>query len=851
MNTHPRMMWFALVFCLWLVLLVPVTFATPIPFARINLDYPQEIRNMCVSTIDVTDLMDLSQSRVSLHSTTGDGSDTKVIPLPSIQTVTRVFSDRVAFCNDYTLTILGPLNSTVSVSGFNEYPVFIRSYLPVVQCQVPGATADVVMAKINGSTSQVDISDLISSTDIAYLLQDPRGVLAFQQHPQVIGVYGSWTSADYSPSNLTYTFIHNQFDITNYTLNRGIARSVSNLTPFISGTPPSSGEYLISAFRYTPVDQKVTLYTAWPVVILDRDNRLEFAGKSIPYQYDLMSGEDVDLAFENTSEVHNLSYIIIRNGENYDVRTDVNMSALEDLSDKSGMNAILSGNPFLTILQASGASGSGLQKVISYSITRQGSPPPEQPPEYNEINITPGYGISGYARNTSYVVIGQSDLATLIDGSFSVYALALDKKNDIVALDQGTLLVGSEPNASFTVQPTGGQAPLLVQFTDTSSHNPSSWNWDFGDGTPTDTIRNPSHVYQNTGIYTVSVTASNSFGSSTTTKSNCINVTVPRLRADFTGNPTTGYNPLVVQFNDTSPGPHDTWDWDFGDGSSSAEQHPVHTFSQIRAYNVTLTVSSASFSDTLTRSSYISVFSRGGGGGGGGGGYFFNPPINTTSTPSPIPTRAHPGGLPLGLDNRTTQAVVITSPDGLATLSLATGVAVSSADGGTVAVLTLDQVAEGLLPQLPSEYITLPGVTYTISPQGTVFDPGANLNITLSRDDWATLAGKDVVIGRYDTGSGSWLPLTTHIDAAGKTVNADVRKCGTYGLVIRRQVSAVDTTVPVTTTTTTTVLNRTSPPPVSAFPWTMIIAAFVVVVIVTGFVAFYFIRVRKGKPHDK
>lgn len=72
------------------------------------------------------------------------------------------------------------------------------------------------------------------------------------------------------------------------------------------------------------------------------------------------------------------------------------------------------------------------------------------------------------------------------------------------------------PTASFTAVPTNGQAPLTVQFTDTSTGSPTSWSWDFGD-TGTSTAQNPSHTYSSAGTYTVKLTAANANGSGTAT----------------------------------------------------------------------------------------------------------------------------------------------------------------------------------------------------------------------------------------------------------------------------------------------------------------------------------------------
>lgn len=70
------------------------------------------------------------------------------------------------------------------------------------------------------------------------------------------------------------------------------------------------------------------------------------------------------------------------------------------------------------------------------------------------------------------------------------------------------------PSASFTWTP---QAPTLgqqAQFTDTSSGNPTSWSWSFGDGA-TSTARNPTHSYTNAGTYTVTETVAANGVSST------------------------------------------------------------------------------------------------------------------------------------------------------------------------------------------------------------------------------------------------------------------------------------------------------------------------------------------------
>jgi PKD repeat protein len=64
------------------------------------------------------------------------------------------------------------------------------------------------------------------------------------------------------------------------------------------------------------------------------------------------------------------------------------------------------------------------------------------------------------------------------------------------------------PTASFTASPTSGNAPLTVNFTNTSNGDPTpSYVWDFGDG-QTSTATSPSHIYTSQGSYIVKLTAS-------------------------------------------------------------------------------------------------------------------------------------------------------------------------------------------------------------------------------------------------------------------------------------------------------------------------------------------------------
>lgn len=130
-------------------------------------------------------------------------------------------------------------------------------------------------------------------------------------------------------------------------------------------------------------------------------------------------------------------------------------------------------------------------------------------------------------------------------------------------------------NATFTNQSQGG----------------TSYLWDFGDG-QTSTSLSPNHTYANFGTYNVCLIATNTCGSDTT----CMPVTIacpnPVSGFSFT---TTGFN---ATFSDGSTGSPSSWAWDFGDGNSSTQQNPSHTYAAPGIYTVCLITTNTCGADT-------------------------------------------------------------------------------------------------------------------------------------------------------------------------------------------------------------------------------------------------------------
>ncbi|MCB0775492.1 MAG: PKD domain-containing protein, partial [Chitinophagaceae bacterium] len=173
-----------------------------------------------------------------------------------------------------------------------------------------------------------------------------------------------------------------------------------------------------------------------------------------------------------------------------------------------------------------------------------------------------------------------------------------------------TQLNGQAPVANFSGTPQSGCSPLVVNFQDLSSNNPTSWLWNFGNGN-TSTLQNPTATYFNPGTYTVSLTATNAIGSNTSTRTQYITVYEPPT-VNFVGDNLSGCFPLRVQFTDLSTAgsgnTNTSWLWDFGDGTTSTQQNPLITYTSAGNYSVTLRVTNdKGCTKIFTRSNYITV----------------------------------------------------------------------------------------------------------------------------------------------------------------------------------------------------------------------------------------------------
>ena len=209
---------------------------------------------------------------------------------------------------------------------------------------------------------------------------------------------------------------------------------------------------------------------------------------------------------------------------------------------------------------------------------------------------------------TSYTITGLQDGATYF---FALKAYNTAKSIESVYSNEASATV-STVSANFSANITSGNPGMAVAFTPITTGTITQWLWDFGDG-GTSTAQNPTHTYNLAGSYSVSLTVTGSTGSATKIAPNFITVTNPTTLppiAGFSVDSVTGVAPKTVNFTDTSTGSITSRLWDFGDGSTSTLQNPSHTYSVAGTYTVRLTVTGSGGSNTINKSSLITITSQ-------------------------------------------------------------------------------------------------------------------------------------------------------------------------------------------------------------------------------------------------
>lgn len=147
------------------------------------------------------------------------------------------------------------------------------------------------------------------------------------------------------------------------------------------------------------------------------------------------------------------------------------------------------------------------------------------------------------------------------------------------------------PTVNFTAPRTKTCKPdLKVDFQDLSPAA-TTWKWDFGDGSPVSTVKNPSHTYTSTGVFNVTLTITDAGGcENTIMKTAFVQVVAPS--ASIGNVPTGGCVPFDFTPNSNSAAVDGivSYNWDFGDGNTSTLASPTNHYASTGNYTVKLTI---------------------------------------------------------------------------------------------------------------------------------------------------------------------------------------------------------------------------------------------------------------------
>mgnify|MGYP000020582952 CR=1 FL=1 len=172
----------------------------------------------------------------------------------------------------------------------------------------------------------------------------------------------------------------------------------------------------------------------------------------------------------------------------------------------------------------------------------------------------------------------------------TTYYVTLTDANNCSSVDSVIVDVDPIPVADFP-DPVAVCNGNTVQFNDNSTGSITTYNWDFGDGT-TGQGTNPTHVYPDLGVYTVTLVTLSANGCTDTTTGTAEVIDGPIPVFSVVNGPDL-CEQEALQVTNTSFGPIVSYAWDFGDGATSTVAVPNHSYQNFGTYYVSLTVGTA------------------------------------------------------------------------------------------------------------------------------------------------------------------------------------------------------------------------------------------------------------------
>lgn len=214
-----------------------------------------------------------------------------------------------------------------------------------------------------------------------------------------------------------------------------------------------------------------------------------------------------------------------------------------------------------------------------------------------------GNGNTSTLENPSaiYSTAGNYDVQLIVSNANGTDSDTLNKTNYIT--------VYKLPNANFSFTPSGGCSPITVNFTNSSTVGDAPFvsnRWVFADGSQPFVGTNAIHTYQTAGKYLPSLEVIDQNGCRDFAVNDTVIVTQsPQARFTTLNSRISCQSPYTANFKSNSTGFNLTYKWYFGDGDSSSQASPSHTYDSMGRYDVTLIVNDPNCSDTLLLSEYV------------------------------------------------------------------------------------------------------------------------------------------------------------------------------------------------------------------------------------------------------
>jgi parallel beta-helix repeat protein len=395
--------------------------------------------------------------------------------------------------------------------------------------------------------------------------------------------FSSWQSAYNHESHSMFTnpyltnTAQNDYTLTSSSPCIDTGTNVGNSTAFGGVSRPQGGGYDIGAYEQgggvTPLQAGATASPSSGQAPLTASFSGEAWGGSSPYSYRWTFGDGASSTAKNPSHTYSQPGTYTATFTVTDDDGDQNSDSVTiHVNDTQSLSAGIVASP---------TSGEA-PLTVSFNGTATGGSPPYS------YRWTSSDGNSTTQQNPTHT-FNQP-------GTYNITLTVTDSSDnqDSASVSIQVSAPASQLSASAGASPMSGNAPLNVQFTGSTSGgtSPYSFRWTFGDGTSS-TAKNPSHSYSQPGTYNATLTVTDSSDNQDSASVSIqASAPTPQPSVSAGASPMSGSAPLNVQFTGSASGGTSPYSfrWTFGDGGSSTQQNPSHTYSEPGTYTAAITV---------------------------------------------------------------------------------------------------------------------------------------------------------------------------------------------------------------------------------------------------------------------